>query len=237
MSLSHIQNQILHQLLSTEQARYSEIMPENIDQNLFNYHLKYLLEHDFVVKDEESKLYSLSNSGKKYIQKFDALGIEQQYFRFSVIAYLLRDTEKAGVEILTHRRKRHPYLGDFGGISGKVKYGEKVEDAASRKLLEETGLTCTDFKLIGVHRKMRYDKDDKLIEDTLYHCLISREFSGELITENNFGKNEWKGLHELIELDSKNITASSTTRKIYALFAKPANELFYFQEELKLSTF
>lgn len=229
--LAHIQNQILSQLLKSDTLRYSEVQLKHIDKDLFNYHLKFLVEKGYVLKTDRD--YKLSDFGKKYVLRIDLIGEEKEYFKFSVLPYVTR-VYKDELQILLHKRNRHPYRGDTGTISGKVKYGELVEVAAKRRLEEESGLTCENFKLVGVHRKFRYDKAHKLFEDTLYHCCFGENPSGELIDENDHGKNFWANFYDAIKFQSQNMTASQKTQEVLERVRDKNFDFFYFQEEIVL---
>lgn len=56
-----------------------------------------------------------------------------------------------GKGIVLIRRKNEPFKGDYALPGGFVDKGETVEDACRREVLEETGLTVREIKLIGVY--------------------------------------------------------------------------------------
>lgn len=60
-----------------------------------------------------------------------------------------------GKEIVLIRRKNEPYGWALPG--GFVDIGETVEQAVAREALEETGLTITDLKLVGVYSNPKRD--------------------------------------------------------------------------------
>ncbi len=56
-----------------------------------------------------------------------------------------------GEQVLLARRNMEPARGEWSFISGYVDRGEMVEDAARREVCEETGLTVSVDRLIGVY--------------------------------------------------------------------------------------
>jgi ADP-ribose pyrophosphatase YjhB (NUDIX family) len=229
---SYIQDCILTALLKTEKpVRYSAIKSEKVDNDLFNYHLQFLVKKNYIIKSEEN-LYTLSKKGKEHVQQFDIHGQVHNYFKVSVLTYVLNEQN----QILLQKRLRHPYYGDTGVVSGKVDLGETVEMAASRKFAEETGLKCA-FKLAGVHRKTRRDNNKRVIEDTLYHVCFGKNPTGKLVTKNDFGENYWADLQEALRTQSTNITKSSYSEKVLRLVFSDNTKHFYFHEDLALDNY
>lgn len=233
--LNFQQEQILTNLLKTKSLKYSEAKPEGMEKDLYNYHLGYLQEKGYIEKVEGE--YLLTDIGKKYVQQLDFKGKSKEYFKASVIAISERMVD-GKVEILMQKRLRHPYYGDYGyGISGKILPGEKIEVAASRKLKEETNLEGT-FKFLGVIRKIRFDKSNTLIEDTLYHICLSSDVKGELLISSEAGEHEWVSVEVLKDKMKSNITSGETDNKLLdRIFKEKDFSSFYFTEELHLTSF
>ena len=59
--------------------------------------------------------------------------------------------------LLLIRRKHPPFAGQFALPGGFVDYGETTEAAARRELMEETGLTAKEVRLIGVYSDPKRD--------------------------------------------------------------------------------
>lgn len=82
-------------------------------------------------------------------------------------------------ELLLQRRKDN---GEWGYAGGAVELYERVEDAAARELLEETGLIADELKLLGVFSGPRlrhtYPNGDQVSTvDIVYLC---RRYHGQL---------------------------------------------------------
>jgi UPF0288 family protein (methanogenesis marker protein 3) len=145
-----IQRQILTLLMSAEaEQRYSELMIPGIENDLFNYHLQNLVKKGLLVKTTSS--YALTELGKKEVSSFDVQGNQRQFFKVSVALAVFRNDYS---ELLVQKRTRNPFYGDITTIAGKVLPGEKIVDAARRKLQEEANLSSL-FTFVGVLRKLK----------------------------------------------------------------------------------
>jgi len=223
----------LSKLLRADNLRYSEMTPEEsrIDDDLYNYHLQFLVKKGFVKK--EDKRYSLTEKGKVAVQHLDIKGNEQNYFKVGVLPYVVRILN-GKKEILLEKRLRHPYFGDVNpSISGKVLFGEKITDAAKRKLEEETGLEA-EFKPIGVTRKIRRDKNNQIIEDTFYHVCYGENPTGVLDERNVYGEHYWSDFNTALESQRKNVTASFLSEEVIKRVDSNRTEFFYFEEDITL---
>lgn len=54
-------------------------------------------------------------------------------------------------EILLHKRQNTWAAGRWDCPSGKLEYNELIEETAESELMEETGLSCQEFKVLGAH--------------------------------------------------------------------------------------
>lgn len=179
--LSYIQLRILEKFIQKQNLSYSQAKPGNVDNDLFKYHLGFLAEKEIIIKENEK--YSLTDYGKFLVQKLDVFGKSKVFFKVSILPYVVHKGQ-----LLMQKRLRHPYYGDTETVSGKILPGEFPEIAANRKLKEETGLEA-EFKFVGMVRKIRFNKEGDLFEDTLYHVCFGTNPRGELVTKNEFGEN------------------------------------------------
>ena len=181
---SPIQNRIISKLKNAASLRYSELWPEKVPNDLFNYHLQFLVKKGFVDKDGEG--YSLSEAGIKHVADYNPAMDESgtaNLFKVNVLTVLSRIQDKK-IQILNQIRKSNPSYGKVGVMGGVVRKGESIEDAASRKLKAETGLAAT-FKLIGIQRRVMYVKGE-LFSDVIFPICYSDEYEGELIEDSEW---------------------------------------------------
>lgn len=190
--VSEIQGKILAMISRSDGMRYSEAYPgEGIDDDLYNYHLQELVKKGSIEKDD--KIYRLTNKGKHEITDFNAKGDELG--RFHVVDILIV-TRNNNAEILVHKRNIHPHRGEISTASGNVLMGEKIVDAAKRRLKEETGLEA-EFKHWGDFRAIRKTTEGKLFEDMIFCLCIAENPTGELISKNDFGENWWEDFDKI----------------------------------------
>jgi 8-oxo-dGTP pyrophosphatase MutT (NUDIX family) len=213
----HIQAQILTSLLKSQGLRYSEAKPEQIESDLFNYHLKYLVQNGLVEKT--GVLYSLSASGKRYVAELKPMsptGREVDMFKLAVLTLVLARRDN-GIFVLNQTRMRQPFYGQISVMGGTIHKGEYFLDAANRKLKVETGLEAEDFKLTGLIRKITYLSENTLFTDVLFHLCICTRFRGELIENTLFGRNSWYTIDEAIRNEE---SASAPTEALTKLLKK-----------------
>jgi len=105
--------------------------------------------------------------------------------------------EKEDKYLMLHRVKKENDMNKdkWIGIGGHFEAGESPEDCIKREVLEETGLTITDYRFRGL---ITFVSD---IYPTEYMCLFTATgFEGELI-ECNEGTLEWVPKSELRNLN------------------------------------
>jgi ADP-ribose pyrophosphatase YjhB (NUDIX family) len=213
MELSEIQVKILTKFITSEGLRYSEAKPEDVDNDLYKYHLKFLVTKGYIEKIGES--YKLTEQGKLFGHKVNPYGQLQSEFRIAVICILII-REDGKQKILLQTRLKHPSYGEMGTVSGKIKQGEKIIDCAKRKFKEETGLDA-DFKYIGLLRAIRYNKDSKLINDQWFNVCLADSYSGELIEDNKYWKNYFVDLDQILAEKNNNIAMQNLQEIIHRI--------------------
>jgi 8-oxo-dGTP pyrophosphatase MutT (NUDIX family) len=199
-NFSPIQNHILSKLKNAKSLRYSELQLGGIPNDLFNYHLQFLVKKGLVNRAGDG--YSLSEAGIKHVADPDVSAEEEKIaslFKVNVITLVSR-VRDGKIEILNQIRKSHPSFGKIGAMGGIVRKGESLEAAATRKLRVETGLVA-QFKIVGIERRITYI-DEKLFSDIIFPIGYASDFSGELIEEGDYGRNLWVPVADAIKNES-----------------------------------
>jgi len=229
-NLSSIQNHILSRLKNAKTLRYSEMQPEKMPNDLYNYHLQFLVKKGFVSRSEEG--YSLSDMGIKHVaDPYPTNDAITSLFKLNVITIVSR-INNGKVEILNQVRTSNPSYGKVGIPGGVVLKGERTEDAASRKLKVETGLLA-EFRIVGCERRMLY-KGGELFSDVLFPIAYADECAGKLI-DTEFGHNKWVPLDEAIGNESAPYDSIPSIVKILEALKKGKLQSlqFYYVENIQ----
>lgn len=196
-----IQREVLKKLLLSESCTFNSMIPEGVYSDHFNFHLKQLIKHGYVVKND-AKLYELTSIGKEFANRFDidagSVKYEKQA-KIGVIVKAVRDTPD-GREYLIQQRLKQPFYGFHGCPGGKIKYGELVTDAAARELLEEAGLTA-QFELVLIEHRKDVTPDGTVLEDKYFYIFRATQVAGELLPEFDSGKNMWMTRDQIVGLE------------------------------------
>lgn len=131
-----IQEHVLGALIRHKTRRYSELRPQDIEGNLFMYHLKGLLREGYVEKDE--KHYRLSQKGMQYVSQL-SLATGKQRTQPQILNCIVARNEKN--EYLFVRWHRQPNLGLISFPHGMMHFGESSEESVRRELAEKAALT------------------------------------------------------------------------------------------------
>lgn len=192
----HIQKSILKYLTNKKAARYSEMKPENIDSNLYAYHLKKLLKLDFIIK--ESNLYTLSPHGQNYVEN---ISLSEFNFRNQpkiTTRILLKN--KKGQYFLTKRSKQ-PLIDMWGFASGKTHIeDERIIDAAQREVSDKIGLNIRSLKHVGNYYAKILSQGE-IVSNTLSHVFSATLSELETHSLKISNSQNWFSTDEMTELD------------------------------------
>lgn len=188
--LHYYQAELVKKLAYGKGLRFNGLLIEGLGSEHMNYHLKKLLELGLVSKNQTA--YFLTDTGKDYFNLLDEkTDMVEKQPKISVIVHAKRKNKKGKVEHLLMKRLRQPYYGKVGHLTGKVKFGETLAEAANRELYEETGLRAKNFLLERVHRKIRQNIEGIVVQDILFYTFLATNISGSLIERTPFQQNFW----------------------------------------------
>jgi ADP-ribose pyrophosphatase YjhB (NUDIX family) len=193
-----IQAKALRVLLFQTEAKFCELNVEKVSTDQFNFHLKSLVEVGLLEK--KSNKYLLTNKGKEFANRFDTEKVEIERQAKITLAVVPVKTVGKTRYYLVHQRLKQPYYGYHGTINGKIRWGEKVFEAAKRELFEETGLVAEKMTMLGVFHKSDYSTDKLLLEDKYFFRVRVDKFSGKLKETVPEGKNSWMTKAEIGKL-------------------------------------
>jgi len=221
-----IKRYIISLLMKHTTLKYSELMPEDVDNVLFNYHLQHLVKTGFVIKDEN--FYSLSPEGLVETSHISYEGVLFQKFVCRFRIYVIENNK-----VLMHERKIGPWKGDTSAIWGKMVYGEGIEGAAVNQLKEQTGLIATDLKCVGSVRTIITNDNKDILDDSIYYVCVVKEFNGELFEQDlNGNLLKWYEFEKALELEKSNRGSGEKTVEILERFSKKDFSQFVFEEQL-----
>lgn len=207
------QMEILRKLLFMQVARFSDLLKATeLTSDHFNFHIKQLIEAGYLEKQGDA--YMLTRAGKEYANRMDTdEKVLEKQPKLSVL--LIVENDKG--QFLSQQRLKQPFFGFWGRPTGKIRWGESLEEAAHRELMEETGLTA-DFRYAGLYHKMDYETSGDFLEDKYFLLMYGANPQGEIIdTEGH--KNEWLSSEEL---EAKEQVFESISE--IALFAKEGSD-------------
>jgi hypothetical protein len=183
----HLQKQILHHLVTVECASFSELKPEDIEGNIFTYHLQQLIKQKNVEKRVDGS-YCLTPDGKAVGINIKLSAREALQQAHSVLFMALK-TENGW---LVRKRLAHPMFGKVGFVHGEPIADEDIAVTAQRVFRDKTGLTAR-FVVAG-SGYVRLFKDESLESFTHFTLLLARTAEGELLmhsAKHVNGENFW----------------------------------------------
>jgi 8-oxo-dGTP pyrophosphatase MutT (NUDIX family) len=134
--MHYIQRHILDQLIRHKFRRNSEMRPEGVESNLYQYHLGRMLAEGYVVKTDDG--YTLGFKGLEYAD-LHSISLMRAREQPKLVTILLIQN-KAG-DVLLQQRSKQPFIEQYNLPSGKIHKAESYLDAARRELNERLGQT------------------------------------------------------------------------------------------------
>jgi len=200
-SINEIQLKVLSKLLFSPKARFKELNTDKLSTDNFSFYIRSLIKSGLIKK--EGYFYSLTTKGKMTAGKIDTDNhtVEKQP-KVSIIIIPHKKIGKKDLFLVQERRKE-PYFGYWGFMTGKIRFGQTINEVAQRELMEETGITGK-FKFCYELHEMVYDKKTgEQLEDKFFHVIEAIDLEGELMAETKEGRNKFVSIAEFRKMRPK----------------------------------
>lgn len=184
----HLQRAIVYRLAFEEGLRFSELKPDTIENKLFTYHLKKVLDAGYVSKDEDG-VYRLTPDGRRL--GVHVLETQNMLPNIADSVLFLVVRRKLDGAWLMYRRNTHPLKGLAGFMHGRPNAQEESTSTAAKICQEKTGLTG-QFKALGGGYFRMYEGDN-LESFTHFTLLVCEDAVGQLQEHDNTAEYFWEG--------------------------------------------
>jgi len=222
--MHHIQKTIISTLAQKSHLSFSELKPQDVENKLFDYHLKLTIRGDLVVKD--SKGYSLSTTGRKMWKRIAENSELTAERAFSVLFMIIKNSDD---EWLLYRRKTHPLLGRVGFMHSVPIAHETIAETAKRSVQAQTGLTG-DFIVLGSGYFRVYE--DKQLESFTHFTLLSCEnIDGTLTVSDKLADYFW-----VRNPDFGSDDMLPNMKLLVEQYDKSRDDLFFLDKNIHIST-
>jgi 8-oxo-dGTP pyrophosphatase MutT (NUDIX family) len=170
-----IQFHILDQLIHASSRRFSELRPDSVESNLFQWHLKQVIKLGYVEKLSDGTGYRLSAKGLYYADRLsETLRTERVQPKIITIVALHNPDGR----FLLHSKHRQPYISMAQFPAGKVHNDESLHQAAEREMVEKLGVVMDGLSYVGgVHARVRQGGE---LTSEYFGFLFAGEFNGGL---------------------------------------------------------
>jgi hypothetical protein len=182
----HLQRSIVYRLGFTDRLRFSALKPDVVENKLFTYHLKKVMNAGLVSKQTDGT-YALTPEGRR-------LGIRVLDKQLAVIdqpesVLFLAIRRKSNKDWLLYRRKTHPLIDQVGFMHCTPLANQPSIKTAAEACLEKTGIRAT-FRVLGGGFFRTY-RGEELESFTNFTYLLSDDAEGELQQNDEFADYFW----------------------------------------------
>lgn len=179
--LHHIQKTILDSLATAESLRYGEIKPQELDGNVFVYHLKSLIRDGYVTKQDDGAYILTSKGRETIVRRREPIETSAHSVFFIVV--------KRDDQYLLRRRLVMPLIGHVGFVHGEPHVELETALSARKRLYDKTGVDC-QLQVQGAALITQY-KNGELQSFT--HAIILYGITDQEITisSDSTGENFW----------------------------------------------
>jgi hypothetical protein len=213
--MHHIQKTIIYKLAFAKSQTFSQLKNPEIENKLFDYHLKQTVRDGFVEKLEVG--YALTPDGRKIAPGLAYRESEKSVKAYSIIFTIIKHAETG--EYLLAKRLSHPLIGGIGLVHHLPSALTSILETAKLSTLSKTGLNA-DYKhhASGYFRVFNNDLLESFIH---FDLLVCKKATGELKSNDKRQEFLWtKDLAEACALPD----ALPTLQHLVSLAKGPVNQ-------------
>jgi len=146
-SMHFIKRHIMSSLTFKKWCKFSEMRPDKVDSNLYNYHLRSLIKDGWIEK-VESKGYRLTPRGLRFADLVSPKTFQTQLQAKTIIMMLIKNPKG---EVMLWKRKKQPFIDSWTLPNGKTHYEDpSLAVSVERDCDKFFGDKPTSYKHIGV---------------------------------------------------------------------------------------
>lgn len=168
-----IQKHIMRQLSTHSGRRYSELKPNDVEGNLFMYHMQKLQAAGYITKN--AAVYGLSQKGELFSSRM-SLKQAAPLMQPKIVVMLICQNEND--EYLLFRWSRQPYNGLVSFPFSKIHFGRTLTETLEEALFYKTSLTGNFLYVGDVY--IRTLTDNKPVDHMLAHIYRVTDIEGIL---------------------------------------------------------
>jgi ADP-ribose pyrophosphatase YjhB (NUDIX family) len=195
IQIHQAQAKILRTLLFKTEARFRDLNTDKLGTDHFTFHLKQLIDQGILEK--VGPKYCLTAKGKEFANRFDTekVAVERQA-KLTIMIIAVKNGKS--IKYLSQQRLKQPFFGYRCWITGKIRWGEQLLQAAARELEEETGLKGK-IEFVGIEHKTDYHhQTNEMLEDKFFYIVKATQTKGKLLENSPGCCNAWLSEKEII---------------------------------------
>lgn len=188
-NLSHIQRSILIRLKTVDTAAYTELEPEELSGNAFNYHLRHVIAQKLIEKTDGQR-YKLTARGRLLA---DNVSLETMRLKLRPTVGLILVLRSDAHGTLLYHSNRAPLRESVGLPFGKLRLGDTLENTF-RRVLTKRGIDhgkVDSVESLGM-ANIRYFDKDLLVAHRVADVWAANYDGPAVVTSTDHGKSYWQ---------------------------------------------
>lgn len=218
----HIQKTIVKNLGFQEKMRFTDLKPSDLENKLFDYHLKITISDGLVMKDKDG-LYSLTADGRRIGSDINQKQLGDLDKADSTLFLLIRRKEDGAW--LIYKRLTHPLFNRIGFMHTHPDSRESSLETASRVCFEKSGVKAS-FKHLGAGY-FRIFEDSELESFTNFTLLVCEDAEGIIDSGDEMAEYFWE-----LNPDFSDDTMLPNMPTLFDLYEK--GDTFFIEKSFKI---